>query len=246
MPDIQLDGHTISYQIQASQRAKRVSLKMAPDYGLQVVVPAALTLANHQIEDLLQRKKAWILRYWLRYPQMGQPPKRDFITGEQLLYLGQQVQLELLYKSQGKQVVIQGLGGEGTLRIALPQAFQTEQDFEAIASALENWYWQSASDHILPRTAALASLYGFAFQKASIRDQKTRWGSCSSKRNLNFNWRLIMAPPAVIDYIILHELCHLKHLNHSRRFWQLVEKHCPGYQQYETWLKNHQAMMRIR
>ncbi|MBQ8597165.1 MAG: M48 family metallopeptidase, partial [Lachnospiraceae bacterium] len=75
------------------------------------------------------------------------------------------------------------------------------------------------------------------YEDIRIKDQKSRWGSCSSKGNLNFNWRIVMAPEPVCDYVVIHELCHLVHLDHSERFWKLVESICPGYEQYKKWLK---------
>lgn len=246
MFQIDLDGHTIPYHIHRSQRASRLTLKFGPQDGLQVVVPSQLSLAPEEIEKLLHSKKHWILRYWLRYPQLALPPKQHFTDGDLLLYLGRRYPLALTYKSNGKRLVVQGITPQQQLGVGLPERFRLEQDADAITQALEAWYWEQASTYILPRATQLATSHGFRFGKATIRDQKTRWGSCSSQGNLNFNWRLMMAPPEVIDYIILHELCHLKQMNHSRQFWQLVESHCPGYQTQETWLTRHQGDMRIR
>ena len=82
-----------------------------------------------------------------------------------------------------------------------------------------------------------ASRMGVTYGRVSIRDQKTRWGSCSAEGNLNFNWRLIMAPPGVMDYVVVHELAHRKEMNHSRNFWKVVEEAMPDYRKYKAWLK---------
>jgi predicted metal-dependent hydrolase len=92
--------------------------------------------------------------------------------------------------------------------------------------------------------AELAPQIGVRYDRIAIKGQSTRWGSCSSKRNLNFNWRLMMAPPGAVDYVIIHELCHLKELNHSPRFWALVAQHCPDYRRWERWLKVNIARLR--
>jgi predicted metal-dependent hydrolase len=78
-----------------------------------------------------------------------------------------------------------------------------------------------------------------SFDRLAIRDQRTRWGSCSSRRTLSFNWRLVLAPPEVLDYVAVHELCHLRVPNHSARFWRLVEQRRPGYREPRAWLARH-------
>ena len=87
------------------------------------------------------------------------------------------------------------------------------------------------------RVSYFARLMGVSYRNITIREQKTRWGSCSSEKNLNFNWKLILAPPEVLDYVVIHELCHLKEMNHSKAFWDEVEKVMPEYETYKLWLK---------
>ncbi len=104
---------------------------------------------------------------------------------------------------------------------------------------LFNWLKKFSKDFIIERTEILAEEYDFQYKKVAIRDQNTRWGSCSSRKNLNFNWRLIFAPMQVLDYVIIHELCHLKEMNHSKRFWDLVKLFDPNYKTSIKWLKDH-------
>ncbi len=96
-----------------------------------------------------------------------------------------------------------------------------------------------AREMIPGRTALLARQMGVSFGRISIRHQHTRWGSCSSKGNLNFNCLLMLAPPEVLDYVIIHELCHRKEMNHSAKFWTEVETHMPDYPRHKNWLKEH-------
>ena len=92
---------------------------------------------------------------------------------------------------------------------------------------------------IPPIAAKYADIMGIDYGRITIRNQKTRWGSCSSKGTLSFNWRLMLAPPAVLDYVVVHELCHLTHMDHSPAFWQAVEAVCPDYRNLRKWLKEH-------
>lgn len=102
---------------------------------------------------------------------------------------------------------------------------------------LEAIYRDAAREYFPKRVSYFSHVLGVSYGKITIRDQKTRWGSCSSKGNLSFNWRLILAPPNVLDYVVVHELCHRKEMNHSQRFWALVESVMPEYREYRKWLK---------
>ncbi len=101
----------------------------------------------------------------------------------------------------------------------------------------EKWYRREAAAIFEEKAEEFAKRLHVSFEDIRIKDQKSRWGSCSSKRNMNFNWRLLMAPEPVCDYVIIHELCHLVHMNHSADFWNLVESICPDYRQYKKWLR---------
>ncbi len=106
-------------------------------------------------------------------------------------------------------------------------------------TALEKRYIEAARDYFPKRAAYFQALTGGEYYRITIRDQKTRWGSCSAKGTLSFNWRLMLAPPAVLDYVVVHELCHLTHMDHSAAFWQAVEAVCPDYRTHRKWLKDH-------
>ena len=112
-----------------------------------------------------------------------------------------------------------------------------EADYECGREQLEKGYRREAAAVFEEKAEEFAKRLHVSFQDIRIKDQKSRWGSCSSKRNMNFNWRLLMAPEPVCDYVIIHELCHLIHMNHSADFWNLVESICPDYRQYKKWLR---------
>lgn len=109
--------------------------------------------------------------------------------------------------------------------------------------AMEKRYRQAAAEYIPQRVAYYQQFTGGTFKKITIRGQYTRWGSCSSSGTLSFNWRLMLAPPRVLDYVVVHELCHLKHMDHSRDFWNAVAKIMPDYKEHRTWLKINGAQL---
>ncbi len=104
---------------------------------------------------------------------------------------------------------------------------------------------KAAREKITERAAYYAPVLGVTYGKITIRDQKTRWGSCSEKGNLNFTWKLILAPPEVLDYVVVHELCHRLEMNHSRRFWEHVARVLPDYETRRAWLKENGWMLDI-
>lgn len=139
-----------------------------------------------------------------------------------------------------KQAWITGKRSEQKLRQkAVPQVHYTEAE----RIALESRYRKAAQEYI-PKRAAFyvshfADIIDGSYERIQIRSQKTRWGSCSSRGTLSFNWRLMLAPPAVLDYVVVHELCHLRHMNHSPQFWQCVEQILPDYKLRREWLRDH-------
>ena len=110
---------------------------------------------------------------------------------------------------------------------------------DAQRSALEKRYINAAKEYFPKRAAYFKQFTGGSYNRITIRDQKTRWGSCSAKGTLSFNWRLMLAPPAILDYVIVHELCHLTYMNHSAAFWNKVESVYPDYRAARKWLKDH-------
>jgi hypothetical protein len=108
----------------------------------------------------------------------------------------------------------------------------------------DNAFRKTAKDIIRARVNYWGLALNLEYDRVFIKDQRTLWGSCSGKRNLNFNWRLAAAPPEVLDYVVIHELCHLREMNHSKKFWGLVAVTCPGYAARRKWLKDNSMVLR--
>lgn len=149
---------------------------------------------------------------------------------ELLPYLGENHMLVVLREDRTRGKVKEIMG-----RILMWVPY--DADYEQRKSLLEKWYRRQAEQILAEKTAFYAERLGVSFADIRIKDQRSRWGSCSSKKNLNFNWRIIMAPEPVCDYVVIHEVCHLLHMDHSREFWKEVEGLCPEYRQYKSWLK---------
>jgi predicted metal-dependent hydrolase len=120
-----------------------------------------------------------------------------------------------------------------------------QRDLDRAREILERWMRQQARDRIEDKLRAISVANGFLYGRVFIRDQRTLWGSCSRRGNLSFSWRLVMAPPQALEYVVAHELAHLKELNHSRRFWMLLQSLVGDPQLARAWLRQHGGSLRL-
>lgn len=237
MPQLELQGRTVDYTVRTSKRAKRVLVKFRADSGLEVVYPSRRR--QPAPEAVLRGNADWILRTMSRLTQASGRHRRRYQSGEVFHYRGEACKLDLALLSNGARSNVQ-LAGE-TLVLACPRSAQLQERRAAVV----DWYRSQAKAYLPQRTRQLAGEHGFQFGQLRIKHQKTRWGSCSAQGNLNLNLRLMMAPDGAIDYVILHELCHLRELNHSAAFWRLVAERCPDYQRWRAWLKENGRMLTL-
>lgn len=206
-------------------RSKRrtISLEINPDGSLTVRAP--MRAPDEEIKALVNSKKDWIIKKQkLASEKAKEALPKQFVSGEMFLYLGVNYPLEIVDKRSAPLVL------NGKFLLAAGLQAHARQVFE-------KWYRAQASQVIKPRTAALADRYDFQFTMIRINGAKTRWGSCGPKGSLNFPWRLVMAPENVIDYVIVHELVHLRVRNHSKGYWQAVKGIMPDYEERLNWLK---------
>lgn len=165
-----------------------------------------------------------------------------YIDGEQFLYRGNTIELKIIrYPRKLIRVFLEGQ----SLVVNLPMDLLEQDCASNIMEALKLWYKAQARKILQDKLDIQAKRMQVSFQTFRLKEQKTRWGSCSSKGNLNLNWRIIMAPDPAMDYIIIHELAHLTHLNHSNQFWQRVAEFMPEYADWRKWFKDHGQNLRL-
>jgi len=227
---ITINGQSILYIVRRSTRAKQVRLEVRPRTGLTVVIPSSYNLKH--LSTLLESKGKWILDKITKYKEIQSlPAQKENKTADVISYLGRN--LELVKRQNGNNPNCVTLE-RNRLIVTIGSASSR------LNSALEQWYRMQAVKLIKERTYRLSARMGLTYNRITIRGQKTRWGSCSRRGNLSFNWRLIMAPEPVIDYVIIHELSHLKEMNHTKRFWEMVAEYCPRWHEYRKWLRDHE------
>lgn len=225
---IRLQGREVHYVVRQSARARRLSLRIRDASGVEVIVPGRLRL--HGVESVLLRKASWILRTFERIAHhQSAGPLASIEDGMRLPLLEEELTLRIV-RAAGRRTSVRRSGGE--IIVALPDDRTGD-----IRLPLTRWYIARAKELIPLRVAELNRNCGFVYAGVTVRNQKTRWGSCSRHGKLSFNWRLLILPTFVADYLIFHELAHLSQLNHSKRFWAIVSRICPFYTEAERWLR---------
>ncbi|MGB9821754.1 MAG: M48 family metallopeptidase [Pseudothermotoga sp.] len=218
------------YKIIRSKR-KTIALQITDDATL--IVRAPFDVSEETIKRVVAKHIKWIEKkkkeILIRDPKFT--PK-EFVNGEGFLYLGRYYKLTIV--KEQKQPLIFNNG------------FFLLRDYQPVAKQLFiDWYKERAYEKISQRVEWYAKKRGFVFNKVNITNANRRWGSCSPRGNLNFSWRLIMAPLSVVDYVVVHELCHLEERNHSRMFWIKVKMLMPNYESLKEWLRTYDYLLRL-
>ena len=223
------------------KRSSRKTVGITIQKNGAVVVTCPFRVSEIYVKQLLQEKTQWILKKLNNIEMQGNSvnKKKVYEEGECFSYLGKEYKLKLIKNSNIKRANV-GIN-EDNLVITLPNNFVTED----IRSILKLWYVSQFKLVVEERVKHYSSIIGVFPQKITIREQKTRWGSCSTKGNINLNWKLIMASLEVLDYVVIHELCHMKQMNHSKEFWKIVESIFPQYKECRKWLKENGYILSI-
>lgn len=215
-----------------TKRSRRKSVCIQIKGG-QVRVLAPMRYPNAQIAEFVEQKQAWI-NAKLAQQQAIEQRKSDFKNADQVLWRGENKTLVCLRASQYQLSV-----DDKQVTMHIPNRVNQLNLASYRKKKLALLYQQEAAEHLPTRLAQLSDITGLRPSGLTIKQYKARWGSCNNRGHINLNYLLMMTPDFVIDYVIIHELCHLKHMNHSANFWQLVALHCPDFKQAKQWLKQH-------
>lgn len=234
--EVDLMGRPVGYRLKQSQRTRGIRLEIRSETGLTVVVPGRYT--QRQVLDILQQKARWIIKHLpnndpVQLPLLIPGPGQ----GDKLYFMGRPIEISIsTAKSATSSAVLDGhklLVSTGARDGAIPRI-------------LEKWYRQQAAMIFRQKAGNFQQAMGLRHNSIFIRGQRTRWGSCSPAGNLTLNWKLLMAPEEIIDYVVIHELTHLRHMNHSKKFWDMVEQYCPNWRRYRKWLVTHEDELKAR
>ena len=205
-------------------RSERKSLSIQIEKNGEVVVRAPLRMPDLLIKQFVSRKSAWIEKHRNKAKQRRlDNPEHTFESGDKFHFLGEEYELELR-EGAGRSIELEG------------NFICKPANAEEVKKWLRKWYRNEAYFYLTERLAIYAEKYNLPYNELKINSAARRWGSCTSEGNINFPWRIMMCPENIIDYVILHEMAHLVHMNHSPRFWREVEKMCPTYWNDRKWL----------
>lgn len=215
----------LEYTIIRSPKRKKLTITVERDRS--VAVHAPVNTPEDKIREVVESKRQWIYektKHDQKYRAIPHPPGKEMVNGESALYLGRNYKIEI--------------SPDGAAEVSFDHGFFVPAvSQERQKDALKKWYINKAKAKIIPRARSYSDVLGVEYAAAKIVDNRYRWGSCTTKNNVNFNWRLIKAPMYVIDYVIVHELAHLLEPNHTPRFWNIVRAQSPNMTKAKAWLR---------
>ena len=218
---------SLNVQIERTKRKKTISLQVKDN---MLIIKAPKIVSRRKLDELIQRKKNWITERAIVNLEEHKLRSREFINNEKFLFRGEKYRLCLI------------AGQEETVKIAEDLLQVTVIDHRptdgmTIKKLLEGWYLSESIKILKTRTNQLAKEMNVQPSGMTVKDYISKWGSCSANNKISYNWRIIMAPDYIIDYLIIHELSHIIEPNHSKNFWQHVAKYCDGFQTKRKWLR---------
>lgn len=220
-------GRHLPVECVRNPRARRYVLRLSPTGAARVTVPRGGSFA--EAHRFVVRSRIWLEQALQR--QASRPAIcRAWMVGTAILFRGEAVPIEAV------------AGDKPAIRFGA-EVLSVPDVNKDLRPLIERYLRQLASCELPPRVSDLAAQHQVAVSRVSVRNQKSRWGSCSRRGTISLNWRLIQTPPHVRDYIILHELMHRRELNHSVRFWREVQKVCPDFELAERWLKQNASLL---
>lgn len=215
------------YTLRRSRKAKHILLHVDIDKGIEVVLP--WRGASRDAHAFVNRRRSWLFRVLRRHERLrNSVPRRQFVSGEELPFGGRMLRLQVLFDPARRRRTVSLQGSVLTVRTDR-HAF--------VRPALINWYREQARAFFHTTCTQLTAQANLHFTALSTGNHRTQWGSCTHRARLSFNWRLLLAPLPVAQYVAAHEVAHLRHPNHSAAFWQLVATLNPNFPPARHWLK---------
>ena len=218
---------------------KRKTMSIEVETTREVTVIAPVGTSTDDIVEKVKSRAGWIVskQYESKFID-DKKIKREAVSGESYMYLGRNYSLDIRVDENIDNISVKLFQGKFVVNTYI-------KDEDLIKKAMENWYREKTLAKVKERVSYYSSYFNNEVTTVKVKEQKKRWASCTSKNELLFNWRCVMAPVFVLDYIVVHEMCHMEYKNHSKDFWNRVYAVMPDYEVRKSWLKNNGIKMDI-
>ena len=227
------------FPIEVIRSLKSKSAAIEIDDGVvKVVVPQ--NLSDFRVEELVKNRTVWIRRQRKIEAETPSHRAKEYVNGEAFTYLGRNYRLKCVLASNDEVKLKQGY-----LTVTIQSDVSAADQENHIRQVLKKWYQARALEKLKEKTKRYSSIIGVTPNSVNVKEYKARWGSCSSKGDVSFNWRIIISPHHIVDYIVVHELCHLLEYNHGSKYWKQVGSVIPNYEECRNWLKVYGEDLRI-
>lgn len=232
----QYGTRTIEFSVKYSKR-KTMEVAVEPPDIITVTAPVGIN--DDVIVEKVKKRANWIVQKLFSFKNMEyRPIKREFVNGESFMYLGRNYSLQILLDASIKKPEVKLYHGKFYVT-------SLTKNEDLIKKAMEDWYREKTREKVDERIKYYQPLFNKFPTSVKVKEQQKRWASCTGKNDLLFNWRCVMAPAYVLDYIVVHEMCHMYHKNHSKEFWEILSSKMPDYERRKEWLKNYGVRMAL-
>jgi len=227
--------------VRSGRRRFSSSISITPEKGVVVSVPPWVSLTA--IESMIRDKTDWIQKTLEKSGGIKKTTKKRFVDGEKHLYFGEEYPLAVILTPGIATPRLNFLYNK--FEVKIPAHHTPIAQRKELKEAMMKWYLDNGKRIITEKVVHFTKVLDVTFNRITLKKVSSIWGSCSRKNNLNFNRKLIMAPHEVVDYVVIHEVCHLVHHNHRRVFWNLVQSLDPNFKTHMLWLKKNQSLLTI-
>jgi predicted metal-dependent hydrolase len=220
-----MEGFGFQVEVLRTGRKKSASIQLDGDL-VKVSVPQ--TLSDKRVRELITQRTPWIKTKLRELSDRPEFKPKEYVSGETFPYLGKNYRLKVL---QGDDCLVRLKNGRFIATIS-----NSDEPQSLVQELLSEWYRNHAEMRLREKTERLAKIVDVAPRSVAIKTYKSRWGSCSARGDITYNWKIILAPHRIVDYVVVHELCHLLEHNHSARYWKHVERYVPNWRDCKDWL----------
>lgn len=233
---IQYGTKTIEFEVEYRDR-KTLEIGIEPPDNITVIAPRSAK--DEDILSVVRSKAKWITQRLFEFKDVEyRRREKEYINGESFMYLGRNYSLQININEEVDTPIVKLYQGKFYI-----ETNTKEQD--KLKIAMEDWYREKTLEKVLEKVEYYKPYFDVVPNSVKVKEQKKRWASCNANRDLMFNWRCAMAPANVLDYIVVHEMCHMVYLNHSKEFWSLVGRIMPDYKDRKEWLRNYGIRMNL-